>query len=150
MSNPKKQIKLAIQLLHSDPQIKVKSIAPLYQTPAWGVTNQADFINTAITIDTSYEPQELLSALKTIEYNKMCRVENQRWHQRIIDIDILLYGTQYITEHNLIIPHRLIHERWFVILPLLALGPTIPFKLAQLINIKLQTEEKPAKIRKTP
>ena len=143
LSHPKLQIQKAIQLLADHPEILVTSQAPYYQTPPWGVTDQADFINSALSISTTLCPLSLLDAIKHIEYHQMGRIKNKRWHERLIDIDILLYENWHITQPELTIPHPLIADRWFVILPLLALQPTLPVTLAQTIHNKLDSETIP-------
>lgn len=148
LSDPHKQIQTAVNILAEHPRIQLNAQAPCYQTPAWGVTDQPDFINTAVAITTSLSPNDLLKTVKDIEYKQMGRVKNQRWHERLIDIDILLYGLEHLEHESLTIPHPLIIERWFVILPLLALNPCLPVKLAIQILNKLSQETPPKDITK--
>ena len=146
LSDPKSQLKKAVKLLTQCNEITLLSQAPLYQTPAWGVTDQPDFINSALHIQTTFSAEQLLIKIKDIEYNQMGRQKNARWHQRLIDIDILLYGELKSNTDELTIPHPLIAERWFVILPLLALNPPLPFELESTIKAKLNTENPPETI----
>lgn len=148
LSNPKSQIEIACQHLSNHPAITILKQAPLYQTPAWGVTEQPDFINSALSITTQLTATELLEVAKDIEYHKMGRQANKRWHQRLIDIDILLYGQQTICQKGLTIPHPHIAERWFVILPLMTLNPELPEPLNTAIKSKIQHENPPADIIK--
>ena len=89
----------------------------LYESSAWGVTNQADFLNKVICIETNLNPEEILSATQKIE-RLIGRKEREKWVQREIDIDILFYNNQEIKKRNLSIPHPLIQDRLFVLYPL--------------------------------
>ncbi len=146
--NPVCQLKTAIKYLNQQPKIQTIASAPFYKTPAWGITEQPDFINSVVKITTSLSPHQLLTTIKKIEYEKMGRIKTHRWHQRIIDIDILLYNDLSIQSKNLTIPHPLIAQRWFVILPLLDLNPPLPIELAQSIDTFKKTNPKPEKIQK--
>ena len=143
LSEPKSQLKRAVQLLTENNDITIMAQAPFYQTPAWGVTDQPDFINSVLHIQTTLSAEQLLSKIKDIEYNQMGRQKNARWHERLIDIDILLVEKQQINTKELTIPHPLIAERWFVILPLLALKPDLPLSLENAIKAKVNAETPP-------
>ena len=94
----------------------------MYRTPAWGVTEQADFINAAALLETTLEPRALLEALLGIErINGRERLE--RWGPRILDLDLLLYGDSVIDEPGLHVPHPYLHERAFALVPLLDVDP---------------------------
>lgn len=97
--------------------------SPLYRTKAWGVTDQADFYNAAAIIETNLEPHDLLRELKRIE-REMGRTTTFRWGPRIIDLDILTYDDRTIAEADLQIPHALMLERAFVLVPLAEIEPT--------------------------
>lgn len=91
-----------------------------YHSKPWGFTSENDFINTVICCDTPLSPKELLTTLQRIE-KTMGRAEkskNREYHDRIIDIDILLYDDITVEEPDLIIPHPLMKERPFVMIPL--------------------------------
>nr|WP_246172767.1 2-amino-4-hydroxy-6-hydroxymethyldihydropteridine diphosphokinase [Marinicella rhabdoformis] len=148
LSNPHRQIKKAVQFLNAHPNISVIDQAPCFKTPAWGVTDQPDFINSALTISTTLSPHQLLNTIKEIEYEKLGRVKNKRWHERLIDIDILVYGLEQLNHESLTIPHPLITERWFVILPLLLLQPHLPIKLAIKLHAKISQQSAPKDIIK--
>ena len=96
----------------------------ILETAAWGKTDQADFLNQAITIDTPHSPLALLQKLKSIEI-EMGRVDTTQWGPRLIDIDILLYGKEIVNEPSLKIPHPYLHVRQFALLPLAELAKDI-------------------------
>jgi 2-amino-4-hydroxy-6-hydroxymethyldihydropteridine diphosphokinase len=94
----------------------------MYRTPAWGVTEQADFINAAAWLETTLEPRALLDGLLGIERING-RERRERWGPRILDLDLLLYGDRVIDEPGLHVPHPHLHERAFALLPLLDVDP---------------------------
>ncbi len=102
-------------------------VSSLYESAAWGVTDQPDFLNAVVGGKTTLEPLELLDAIQAIE-NDLGRVREQHWGPRAIDIDILLYGRQVIDAPRLQIPHPYMTQRGFVLRPLadLAAGLTLP------------------------
>jgi 2-amino-4-hydroxy-6-hydroxymethyldihydropteridine diphosphokinase len=89
----------------------------VYQTAAWGFTEQPDFFNQALAITTLYQPDELMKALLEIE-NEMGRTRNFKNAPRIIDIDILLMNDIVYNSSTVIIPHPQLAERRFVLTPL--------------------------------
>ncbi len=98
----------------------------LYRTPAWGVTEQPDFINAVAMLETQRTPQQLLSDLLAIE--RVAGRDRQadgsdRWGPRTLDLDLLLYGDAVISEPGLHVPHPHLHERAFALVPLLEIAP---------------------------
>ncbi|MCD0488762.1 2-amino-4-hydroxy-6-hydroxymethyldihydropteridine diphosphokinase [Pedobacter sp. MC2016-14] len=94
------------------------SRSSLYRTAAWGKTDQADFLNQAVGVETVLKPLELLNKVLWIE-QELGRVRLERWGARFIDIDIILYGDEIITiKDQLEVPHIHMHERRFVLEPL--------------------------------
>ena len=102
-------------------------VSSLYESAAWGVTDQPAFLNAVVRGRTTMKPLELLDATQAIE-NNLGRVREQHWGPRLIDIDILLYGSEVIDEPRLQIPHPYLTQRGFVLRPLadLAAGLTLP------------------------
>lgn len=88
----------------------------LYETEPVGYTSQPDFINMCVFGFTGLTPMEFYTGVKLIE-KKLGRIERPQWHEREIDIDILLYGNEIIKTDTLTIPHPRMHERKFVLLP---------------------------------
>ncbi|MBS4749779.1 2-amino-4-hydroxy-6-hydroxymethyldihydropteridine diphosphokinase [Carnobacteriaceae bacterium zg-ZUI78] len=114
-------LETAIQKLNNT-YIKVTKLSSLYRTKAWGLTDQPDFLNQVIEIETFYEPQTLLQHLQNIEL-ELGRERHIHWGPRTIDIDILFYDNQIIYESNLIVPHPYIQERTFVLEPMCDIAP---------------------------
>lgn len=94
----------------------------VYETKAWGVENQPDFLNQVILVETNLSPQQVLSDNLAIE-KILGRVRHQKWHERTIDIDILYAEHSIINEENLKIPHPFIQERKFTLVPLAEISP---------------------------
>ena len=89
----------------------------LFETAAWGKTDQAAFLNQAVAIETDIEPLTLLASLKKIE-KAVGRVDTEKWGPRVIDIDILFYDGEIIQEPTLQVPHPYLPVRRFALLPL--------------------------------
>lgn len=89
----------------------------IYQTEPWGKSDQAWFLNQVLVVNTSKNPTELLNSVKELEV-ELGRLPSIRWGSRIIDIDILLYGEVEISTEQLVIPHRQLSKRRFVLVPL--------------------------------
>ena len=118
-------LKNAITLLQ--PHVKQMTLSSIYESPALLLPNSppewnVNFLNMVISGETTLPPEDFLVEIKKIE-KQMGRSENYaKWSPRIIDIDILIYGNTPYQSDTLTIPHPLIHERAFVILPLAELG----------------------------
>jgi len=97
-------------------------VSSLYETAAWGKTDQADFLNQVLLVETKLSPQELLSAILSIE-EKGGRKRSVKNAPRSIDIDILFYDRLILEEPGLTIPHPRIAFRRFVLEPLNELSP---------------------------
>ncbi len=115
-------IERAIALLGE--KISDIKVAPLYKTKPVGVTDQPDFLNTALSGTTVLSPLELLDFVKRVE-REVGRVERYRWGPREIDIDILFYDDLTYHDEALEIPHPRIAERDFVLRPLADLAPEL-------------------------
>ena len=114
----------AIERMGRIPGCSVTGLSELYLTEPVGVEGQDWYVNGVIAISTSLSPQELIKGLYIIEAD-MGRVRKERWGPRTIDLDILLFGQDIIREPNLTIPHPRMHERRFVIAPMVELAPDL-------------------------
>jgi 2-amino-4-hydroxy-6-hydroxymethyldihydropteridine diphosphokinase len=90
-------------------------------TDPWGVADQPRFLNQVIKVEWEGTPRELLRAAKAVERDAG-RMATRRWGPRIIDVDILLFGDEHISEPNLEIPHPRLDQRPFVLESLRELG----------------------------
>lgn len=96
---------------------KILQKSSIYETAAWGITEQNAFLNQVIEVETFYSPFAVLHLILKVE-KAMGRVREIKWGIRIIDIDILYYDNEQISSENLAIPHPFIQERKFVLIPL--------------------------------
>ncbi len=118
----------ALTALQGMPQIRLLRASRLYRTPAWGITAQADFVNAVAMIETTLAPSALLAQLLRIEHaaGRDRRADgSDRWGPRILDLDLLLYGDAIIDLPGLKVPHPHLHERAFVLVPLLEIAPLV-------------------------
>jgi 2-amino-4-hydroxy-6-hydroxymethyldihydropteridine diphosphokinase len=98
----------------------------LYRTPAWGRTDQPDFINAVALVETGLAARDLLDALLAIERGfGRVRLDGERWGPRTLDLDLLLFGDALVDEPGLRVPHPHLHERAFVLLPLAEIAPEL-------------------------
>lgn len=100
----------------------IAKCSSIYQTEAWGIKEQNSFLNQALLINTALSPSQLLVVLKDIEKD-MGRIETIKWGPRVIDIDILFYGSEVINLPQLIIPHPQIQNRLFTLIPMNEIAP---------------------------
>ena len=110
----------ALQLLRQ--KITIIKVSSFYDTEPVGYAKQANFVNAVCQTITSYNPEELFKFIKKIEFD-MGRIANFPGGPRIIDIDILFYGSEIINSPQLTIPHPRIAERAFVLIPLTEIAP---------------------------
>lgn len=97
----------------------------LYETEPWGFTSDDQFLNIAAEAATQLSPDEVLDAVSKIETSLGRIREDVQYTSRIIDIDILLCGDMIINQPDLKIPHPLMHERKFVLVPLNEIAPDL-------------------------
>jgi len=121
MGNREKNLARAKKLI-SEQAGKVTRASSLYETAAWGKTDQPSFYNQALELETTLPPKDLLKLLLEIE-KKLGRQRDEKYGPRTIDIDILLYGDQIFNDPQLRIPHPELQNRRFALTPLAEIGP---------------------------
>lgn len=119
-------VREALRALDGLPSTRLLQASPLYRTPAWGKTDQPDFINAAALLRTSLAARTLLDDLLEIERHfGRDREAGVQWGPRTLDLDLLLYGNAVIDEPGLKVPHPHLHERAFALLPLARIAPDL-------------------------
>lgn len=113
----KQQLLKAIDLIGNIKGIKVTKQSSIYETAPIGYTDQPNFLNLCLEIETELSPQQLLKHCLDIE-QQLHRVREIRWGPRTLDIDILLFSDDIIETDNLSVPHPRMQERAFVLIPL--------------------------------
>ena len=122
LGDPSAQLAEAVRLLEAHDDIEVVKQSMVINTKAWGKTDQPDFANMALEVETGLPPVDLLHACLDIE-RKMGRVRHEVWGPRLIDIDLIAYERLELETAKLTLPHRFAHERDFVLLPLREISP---------------------------
>lgn len=116
------QLAHAANALGELPQCQLIATSGVYRSKPLGPQDQPDYLNACAHIQTGLNAHSLLKALKGIE-TAMGRVATRRWGERVIDLDILLFGDQSIDEDTLTVPHKGLAERAFVLGPLVDITP---------------------------
>lgn len=100
----------------------IEKKSSVYQTGAWGKTDQPDFLNQALIVKSSFNPQEVLKIIHSIE-KEMGRQRTTKWSERTIDIDILYADELVLNLAELKVPHLEIQNRKFALIPLTEIAP---------------------------
>jgi len=100
----------------------VSKKSSVYQTAAWGKTDQPDYLNQVLYLQSDLPAQEILKKILQIEI-ELGRERKEKWGARIIDIDILFYGDDIINDPNLTVPHPELQNRRFTLEPLSEIAP---------------------------
>ena len=122
LGNRLENLKQAIAAL--PPQMDVKAKSSVYETPPWGYEDQPKFLNQVVKATTYLDPQPLLKHLKRLEV-ALGRQESFRNGPRLIDLDLLFYDDLVLNSEALTLPHPRLHERGFVLLPLMDIAPDL-------------------------
>ena len=121
---PDIQVREAVRRLQDHREISVSAQSAMLTTKPWGKTDQPDFSNMVVAVETSLKPIALLEACLGIEL-AMGRVRKEVWGPRLIDIDIIAYDDIQIRSARLTLPHAFAHQRDFVLEPLREIAPEI-------------------------
>ncbi|MDA1127203.1 MAG: 2-amino-4-hydroxy-6-hydroxymethyldihydropteridine diphosphokinase [Chloroflexi bacterium] len=112
----------ALKGLDAGPELTVLRTSGIYETAPWGLAEQPDFLNMVAEVCTGLSPRQLLDFVKDLE-RELGREAGPRFGPRLIDLDILIYGSDVVDEPDLRIPHASMHLRAFVLVPLAELIP---------------------------
>lgn len=128
--------------------LRPEQLSAVYETAAWGKIEQDDYLNQVVSVSTDLPPRELLRLISEIEI-RMGRVRKKIWEPRIIDLDILFYGSLVITEERLSIPHPHLHHRRFALTPLADIAPDFLHPvIGKTVRELLESCEDPLSVRK--
>ncbi len=114
----------ALARLDAAPGLRVATRSGFYRTPPWGDKNQDWFLNAAAAVETTLMPHALLQLCLEVE-RQLGRVRERKWGPRLIDIDVLAYEGAEVSDDTLILPHRFVLERAFVLRPLAEIAPDL-------------------------
>lgn len=125
LGSPERRVSDALDSLAGLPETRLCDASQLYRSAPWGMTDQPDFINAVAALDTELPPGRLLAGLQSIERAAGRVRTGARWGPRVLDLDLLLYGEVTSNGERLTLPHPRMHERAFVLVPLLEIAPGI-------------------------
>lgn len=138
LGTPSEHIANAIHAFKNSPHFANVQVSSLYQSKAFGVTDQPDFINAVLKADTDLSPLELLDFCQSLE-TQAKRERLRHWGERSLDVDVLLYSDGNIRNERLTVPHTGLFERNFVLIPMLEIDKNLIVqgkKLADLTEAK--------------
>ena len=117
----------------------------IYESIPWRVEGQENYLNQIIEVKTSLSSQKILESILQIE-NDLGRVRVEKWGERLIDIDIIFFNNEIIETADLCIPHKYMHERNFVLIPLNEIAPDFIHPkynktVSELLNVSKDTDK---------
>jgi len=130
LGNRKEFLKDALKALVSYPEIELTNASSIYETDPVGYSDQGNFLNMVVQVQTSLSAEQLLEICLQTE-KELGRIRDIRWGPRTVDLDILLFNNENIKSEKLIIPHPRMHERAFVLVPLLEIDPAVQLPTLQ-------------------
>lgn len=136
LGTPIQHIFQAVANLQKNPNIANVKLSSIYRSKAFGVTDQPDFYNAVVALDTTLSPLELLDICQDLEQSAG-RVRLRHWGERSLDVDVLLYGDETIQNERLTVPHAGLFERNFVVMPLLELDENLVVNGKKLLDLPI-------------
>ena len=124
LGEPVRQIRQAKDALQKSPGVKFLGASSFYRTQPVGPIAQPPFVNAVFSLEYGMSPQDLLALLLSVE-EKMGRIRRERWGPRVIDLDLLFFDEAIISGQGLEVPHPRLHERRFVLTPLVEIAPDV-------------------------
>lgn len=118
-------LQAAVDALTGTDGVRVLRSSRVYETEPVGGPPQPEYLNAVVEVETALTAASLLEACRAVE-DRLGRERGERWGSRVIDVDVLTYGEERIEEPGLVVPHPRMHERWFVLAPLLELDADPP------------------------
>lgn len=132
-----RSLQRAVDLLGAEAGVELTRCSRVWETDPVGGPPQPDFLNVVVRAEVVVSPHDLLAACQRVEA-ALGRVRDVRWGPRIVDIDVLLIDRREIDEPDLVVPHPRLHQRAFVLMPLLEidLDPVLPDG-SRLVEVRL-------------
>ncbi|NLW88319.1 MAG: 2-amino-4-hydroxy-6-hydroxymethyldihydropteridine diphosphokinase [Clostridiaceae bacterium] len=139
LGNREENLTHAIRMLEDVEQIRVEKTSSIYQTEPVGYSNQPDFLNMVVRIDTELSPEQLLDETQKIE-SELGRVRALRFGPRTMDVDIILFENEKRKDEKLTIPHPRMWERAFVMIPLLEIFENTSNEVFECETVRLYSD----------
>jgi 2-amino-4-hydroxy-6-hydroxymethyldihydropteridine diphosphokinase len=146
LASPLEQVNAAVQALGEIPQSRLVKVSAFYRTPPLGPQDQPDYLNAAVVLETSLDAETLLDNTQRIELQQGRQRKAERWGPRTLDLDIMLFGDEFINTERLTVPHYDMKNRGFMLWPLWEVAPELTFPNGESLQAILQqlNAEKPA------
>jgi len=142
LQKPVRQIEEALGLIAEIPETRLVSVSSLYRSAPYGGIEQPDFVNAVASILTQLAPLALLIQLQDVENRQGRERDETQWGPRVLDLDLLVYSGQAVSETGLSVPHPGIGERNFVLLPLEEIAPDLVIPgLGRVASIPVNMDE---------
>jgi 2-amino-4-hydroxy-6-hydroxymethyldihydropteridine diphosphokinase len=123
LADPLHQVRNALDALDAIVQTQRVAVSSFYRTPPYGPSDQPDYLNAAVALDTQLTPEALLDHTQRIELEQGRVRKAERWGPRTLDLDIMLFGEQVLNTTRLTVPHYDMLNRAFMLVPLLEIAP---------------------------
>ena len=123
LADPLHQVRNALDALTTIEQTQRMAVSSFYRTPPYGPPDQPDYLNAAVALDTQLSPEALLDHTQRIEQEQGRVRKAERWGPRTLDLDIMLFGDRTLNTPRLTVPHYDMHQRAFMLVPLLEIAP---------------------------
>ncbi|ADP09940.1 7, 8-dihydro-6-hydroxymethylpterin-pyrophosphokinase [Erwinia sp. Ejp617] len=125
LADPLHQVQSALDALAAIPDCQLVATSSLYRTPPYGPPDQPDFLNAAVALDTRLDAETLLDHTQRIEREQGRVRKAHRWGPRTLDLDMMLFGDRTLITPRLTVPHYDMHNRAFMLVPLLEIAPAL-------------------------
>ncbi|EFB7640593.1 2-amino-4-hydroxy-6-hydroxymethyldihydropteridine diphosphokinase [Escherichia coli] len=139
LASPLEQVNAALKALGDIPESRILAVSSFYRTPPLGPQDQPDYLNAAVTLETSLSPEELLNHTQRIELQQGRVRKAERWGPRTLDLDIMLFGNEVINTERLTVPHYDMKSRGFMLWPLFEIAPGLVFPDGETLRQILHT-----------
>lgn len=127
LASPLEQVNAAVKAIGEIPESQIVAVSSFYRTPPLGPQDQPDYLNAAVALDTTLEPEALLDNTQRIELQQGRVRKAERWGPRTLDLDIMLFGDRVICSARLTVPHYDMKNRGFMLWPLFEIAPELHF-----------------------
>lgn len=127
LASPLEQVNAAVNAIREIPESRVVAVSSFYRTPPLGPQDQPDYLNAAVVLETTLEPETLLDHTQRIELQQGRVRKAERWGPRTLDLDIMLFGDRVIHSERLTVPHYDMKNRGFMLWPLFEIAPDLHF-----------------------
>lgn len=127
LASPLEQVNAAVNAIREIPESRVVAVSSFYRTPPLGPQDQPDYLNAAVALETTLEPETLLDHTQRIELQQGRVRKAERWGPRTLDLDIMLFGDRVIHSERLTVPHYDMKNRGFMLWPLFEIAPDLHF-----------------------